>query len=332
MMIVDSIDQFAEDFPSVEFVILAPNKTPVSTPYRNIRVQHCGRFTGHLWEQVELPWFSRDGKLLNLCNSGPILHRDQLVVIHDALVYRMPENFSASYQKFHRFLGRQLVRRARIATVSDFSRRELSAVLGIPAESIVRISNGSDHSARIALDRSILKRLDLEGRRYFVFVGSPARNKNLAMLVAAFEKIDCGDVQLVTVGGLAKTFSNGSLLAYGGNILQAGRISDQELHALYGSAVALVFPSTYEGFGIPLLEAMSVGCPVLTSDIPVTHEVCGEAALFFDPMDADAIAAAMRSALSPSFDREKAIQLGRERARQFSWAASARTLVTSLMG
>jgi glycosyltransferase involved in cell wall biosynthesis len=329
-MIVASIDKFAETQPSVNFIILAPKHTNVRTKFKNIQVKECGVFRGHLWEQLELPWFSRDGKLLNLCNSGPIVRSDQLTVIHDALVYRMPENFSANYRMFHQFLGRRLSQKSQLATVSDFSRQELAEVLHIDPKLIIRVWNGSDHYANILPAVSILKKLDLENKRYFIFVGSPAKNKNLEKLVMTFGALSQTDARLVIVGGLAKTFSP-EKIGIAHNVIRAGRVTDEELHALYGKAEALIFPSLYEGFGIPLLEAMSVGCPVLASDIPVTREVCGNAAVFFNPRDTRSMADAMLAALSPSFDRNGLIALGRERASGFAWEASAETLVKALI-
>ncbi|MFG1384113.1 glycosyltransferase family 4 protein [Xanthobacter versatilis] len=294
-------------------------------PFRTV-----GRLSGHPWEQTELFWASRNGTLVNLCNSGPVLHGRQLTVIHDALVYRHPENFSRRYGTVHRQLGRLLARRARLATVSEFSRRELSALLGVPAGSIAVIPNAVDHMAEIEPDVSVLDRFGLQGKRFLLAVGSPAPNKNLARAVRAFLALDRDDISFVLVGKAAAAFARSDVGTTHPNVVATGRLSDGEVQALYRSAVALVFPSIYEGFGIPPLEAMTAGCPVLAADIPPVREVCADAALYFDPLDEASMADAMRRCANPAFDGAALREAGYLRTRAFSWEDSARRLLDAL--
>lgn len=312
------------------WLVVAPAGVARPAWLKHLPFIHAGRLGGHAWEQTELAWAARRGTLVSLCNSGPVLHPRHLVVIHDALVYRFPENFAPRYARIHQLLGRLLARRAQLATVSAFSRRELSSVLGLAEDAIRVIPNAADHGAAITPDRAILARLGLEGRPFLLFVGSPARNKNLAAAVRAFLALAPTDAALVITGDAAKVFAGSGLPALPDQVVSTGRLTDEEVWALYGGARALVFPSLYEGFGIPPLEAMSLGCPVLAADIPPVREVCGDAALYFDPHSSEAIAIAMRTALSGAMDAEAMRLAGQRQAGLFSWQASADRLLEAV--
>src|SRR5581483_8332013 len=134
-----------------------------------------------------------------------------------------------------------------------FSRGELSETLNIPINDIVIAPNGADHLSKVDDDNSILKSLKLHRRRYFLFVGSPTPNKNLSTAVKAFRSLNRSDARLVLVGALAKGIFGGDGLLQGEGVVMAGRLSDGEIARLYQAATALVFPSLYEGFGIPPL-------------------------------------------------------------------------------
>lgn len=313
------------------FRLLAPRGAARPDWLRNIGFATAGRLNGHAWEQVELLAASRGGALLNLCNSGPVLHPRSLVVLHDGWVFRHPDHFSRPYRLFHQTLDRLLARRARIASVSQFSRDELAAILALDPARVAVIPNAADHLDRIAPDPTIVEDLDLSGSRYLLMVGSFAPNKNIPMAIRAF--LDCArsDERLVIVGAKVGVFANDTPRDMPGRVVLAGRVSDSQLVALYRNAHALVFPSIYEGFGIPPLEAMHLGIPVLASHIPVVREVCGEAALYFDPHDQGAIAAAMRQVLDDDLLHARLTKAARLRATGYSWQVSANRL-TELAG
>jgi glycosyltransferase involved in cell wall biosynthesis len=325
--ILHQVDAILDAAQAESWTILVPPGVSHDQGFRRLRIRTTGRLQGHAWEQIDLFKASRDGTLISPCNSGPILHSRQLAVIHDALVYRFPEGFSRSYGRLHRTLGRLLARRAHLATVSNFSRLELAAVLKRPAETISIIGNAVDHIETLRPDQAVLDRFSLRHRPYFLFIGSPASNKNLARAVEAFQKLGRDDVAFVLVGKAGKAFSHGLSATLPPNVIQTGRLEDAEIAALYGNAEALVFPSLYEGFGIPPLEAMSLACPVLAADIPVLREVCGDSAYFFDPYDVTAITQAMHLTLDGKLDRESLRLAGKTRAGSFSWENSARTLL-----
>lgn len=305
-----------------DYVLLTPdNAAPF--PLNTILIRHI-RGTGHIWEQTALSQAARHGALLSLGGSGPILHRRQTVVIHDAAIFRHPEHFRPAYVAAHRLLDRALARRATLATVSQFSRTELGAVLKKPVSAITVAPNGADHFARIAPDLDAASRLGLDGHPFFVALGNLTPNKNIPVMIRAMDRLADPDLRLVLIGGQDR-----AVFSHAHNddprIIHAGRLDDAAVAGLLRKARALIFPSLYEGFGIPPLEAFAQGCPVLASNIPAVHEVCGPAALYFAPHDDAALAALMMASLDlPADPQWRAI--ARQRIAAYSWDASAAVL------
>jgi glycosyltransferase involved in cell wall biosynthesis len=314
--------------PSV--TILAPKGASRPSALSTMDFKICGTHQGHLWEQWELPQAARHGLLLNFTNSGPVLQSKQVVVIHDALVFRWPENYTFFYRSFHQLLGRILAHRATIMTVSTFSQHELATVFKLPISKLRVLSNGHEHLLERKADETVLDRLKIRDQSFFMVLGSPSPTKNHARAIEAFQHLNRSDIKLVIVGSAKATIFRSEAKGSTENIIMAGRLSDEEIVSLYRHAVALLFPSLYEGFGIPPLEAMTQGCPVIASHIPPIKEVCGEAALYFNPMNPLEMAEKMREMLNNSAQREALIQQGRERYLGFSWKKSARQLLDSI--
>lgn len=292
-----------------------------------ITAKEVGRSSGHLWEQTGLAHAARGGILINPCNSGPVLAKRQLTVIHDAAVFDQPAGFSVPYRMLHRTLGYALARRSALATVSHFSRARLADVLGIDESCIDVVPNAADHIDRIAADDTILNRHGLTRGAYLLFVGSFAPNKNLPRALAAWDRARGPHDRFVLVGAKGRSFADHGLPPDPPGVVLPGRVSDADLVALYRHARALVFPSLYEGFGIPPLEAMRFGVPALAADIPPVREVCGEAALFHDPRDIAPMEAGMRALLRDDALRERLAASARERRDLFTWDRSAEKLI-----
>lgn len=311
--------------------LFVPNGADADLQLRAITIETVGRRSGHLWEQTDLARAAAGTRLLNLGNSGPLLHRDKLVIIHDAAVFRTPANFSWQYRVAHRALGRGVARTGKVGTVSEFSRRELAHVLDLHEEAIVLARNGCDHFVNRPRDERILSALGVEAGRYFLFVGSPAPNKNMGVLLEAFARLNRPAAKLVIAGSLDRSVFGGIGAASGYGVVVASGRNDAEVGALYANATAHVFPSLYEGFGIPPLEAMASGCRVIASDIPVVREVCGKGATYFPPRDAQALADVMRRHWD---DPEVGVALrsaAAERVAHFRWQDSARGLMEALL-
>ncbi len=310
--------------------LIVPDGVKSDHPLQAIETVHYGVRQGHFWEQWDLLRAARGQRLVNLGNSGPILHRDSITVIHDVAVFRTPRNFGSRYGRAHRMLSRILSRTSRLGTVSNFSRDELSAVLGVDRDRIFVAYNGSDHLVGRTADESVLIELALTPGRYFLFVGSPAPNKNLTVALDAFARLARPDIRFVVAGSLNNAVFGGRAPDKILRVVVASGRSDAAISALYANAAALVFPSRYEGFGIPPLEAMVHGCPVIASDIPVLRETCGEAAIFFDPDDAVTLARLMAEQLDNP-DKRALQAAARERVAMFTWQRGAASLAEAIL-
>lgn len=307
--------------------IIAPPE--VSNPFLvNLPLVTTGPLTGHAWEQLILParW---QGRLLNLCNTAPALKSDQIVCIHDANIFASPNSYGRSFRAVYKTLQPMLTHRAaRITAVSHAAARQIARHLPISLKDIAVLPNGHEHAlswdpTRAQLAPTLLKTMASSAGRPFVLVlGSRARHKNLAMLVDAAPQLDAAGIDLVVAGGGDGIFSD-ELLESRPNIRFTGRVSDDDLAYLLDSALCLAFPSFTEGFGLPIVEAMARGCPVVASDCASMPEVCGNAALMASPNDPAAWVNNIRALQQSSELRLDLIGRGHEQVRHFSWSETA---------
>jgi len=214
-----------------------------------------------------------------------------------------------------------------LLTVSEFSKQRIVHHLRVPASKISVIPLAADHLSRIASDCRVLARLDISPQRYCLTVGSLDPRKNQARCLAAIEQIACQpDFKFVLVGGgNARIFETSCREGAGAfnRVVQTGFVSDGELKALYENAMCFVFPSLYEGFGLPPLEAMYCNCPVIVSDQAALPEVCGDAAIYCDAESIDDIASKIQIMISDPELREIYRQRGLKRAHARSWRDAA---------
>jgi glycosyltransferase involved in cell wall biosynthesis len=303
-------------------IVLGPN----GADRNDASVRVIGRRTGQMWEQFELPPHAANGVLINLGNTAPLWLRSQVVVIHDAGVFATPEAYSWRFRSWYKFAQKRLVNRGvRVATVSEFSRWELMRCLGVKPDHISVISEGADHMHDIAADYGAVTRLPHS--RFVLAVGNLAAHKNLASLSELAARLARRNVGLVITGGLA----SGPYATARRDVLPQpacypGRVSDGELKALYERAACLVFPSRYEGFGLPAVEAMACRCPVVASRIPALRETCGDAAHYFDPGSPTDIAEQVCRLLDDRTLESDLRAASLARIRQFSWARAAKRL------
>jgi len=257
-----------------------------------------------------------------------------VVTIHDLIHLLFPEFLPSPMALLYaRVLMRRAIRRAdRILTVSRATAADLELHLGVERSRIAVTWNGVDERFRRRLAPEELRRelssLDLSPG-YFLFLGNPKPHKNLERVLRAFASLPADGRRLVVAGAPESGAVADEIAAWsrdlhlGPRLTVLGRIAEERLPALVQGAVALVFPSLYEGFGLPMAEAMAAGTPVVASTTPALTEIAGAAAELVDPLDVEAIAGAMaRLAGSPALRRELA-EAGLARAEAFRWETTA---------
>ncbi|MGE5053073.1 MAG: glycosyltransferase family 4 protein [Acidobacteriota bacterium] len=283
--------------------------------------------SGTSWEQVELPRYC-DGQLLfTLSGGAPILHSRNVVTIHDAAAVASPAGYSWTYRLWHASVCRRMARTAEhIFTVSNFSKSEIVKWYGAPAEKISVTYLGGDHLSSFAADPAALARFRICGK-YILAASVQNPNKNFDRLVQAVSRHCKSSIPLLIAGGSDSNVYRSMKLTQ--EVRSLGYVTDLELKALYENATCFAFPSLYEGFGLPPLEALSLGCPVVASRAGSLPEIFTGAAFFCDPYDPEDIARAIDRAVESSHSGRDDLKLF---ASKFSWAKCARQTLELIEG
>lgn len=264
----------------------------------------------------------------------------QLAVIHDISFEHYPKDVSWIVRKYyHYFFPRFANKATRIATVSDFSKNDIVKTYGINPNKIDVVFNGSNTQYKpISTELKIeTKKRYTGGEDYFLFIGSLHPRKNISRLFKAFDLFKStfnSNVKLLIVGEkyywtdeIKTTFNH---MKFKEDVIFTGRLSNSDLKNVLGAALALTYVPYFEGFGIPILEAMNCDVPVITSNITSMPEVAGDAALLIDPFSEKSIADAMIYLYKDEDMREALIVKGRVRRNEFSWERSAKLLWESI--
>jgi glycosyltransferase involved in cell wall biosynthesis len=273
-------------------------------------------------------------------NPSPILLKSNIirkklfiVNCNDLLRYAYPQS------KLDYLAGRYIypsLRKAnRVIAISEFTKRELIKYVGVPEGNIRTVYMGIDHKIykRASENRAILKKFGVpDNVKVILYVGNELPRKNLPTFIKAFGELkkQYGNVKLIKVGSAPNTADRKRLinlingLGLGNDVIFTGVISEEALPQLYSAADLYVYPSIYEGFGMPVLEAMACGCPVIISKATALPEVAGDAAIAVNPYDIDAWVKAMYSLLTNDSLKNQMIGKGIERAKIFSWEKTAK--------
>lgn len=280
--------------------------------------------SGHYWEQFILPKFLKNQGsplLLNLGNTAPVLYKNKIFTHHDITYIRFPESYSLKFRLIYRLMAFLNFKNSlSFITVSNFSKNDISDFYNVNMDNIHVLYNGVN--SKFKKNENKIFNHD---KPFALAVSSPSYHKNFSALIDAFNKID-NPIELKIIGSSTRVFKNLKNHEANPNIEFLGRISDDELIELYQTAEFFIFPSLYEGFGIPPLEAQACGCPVISSNAASLPEVLGDSAYYFDPKDVNSIRNAILEVMDNSLLRESLKNSGLNNILRFSWKKSALSL------
>ncbi len=314
-----------------DVVFVAPPDLKHTALAKKLGAVSVGRNQGHLWEQVDLLWhLLKQGSpyLLSLTNTAPILYHKNFTTIHDLIYLRFPQWHSKKYYYFHKLSDRILAATSQhMFTVSNFSKREISNLLHMKLKKITVVSNAVS-SQLIAPPTA--QKVTAYGK-YILSVSSFDPRKNINRLIRAYQNLPAKDVSLVLVGRqVMPYFTLDSNVDKTDKIHFVKDVSDETLARLYANAELFVYPSLYEGFGIPPLEAMANGCPVVASNTTSLPEILGDGAYYIDPTESNNITNAIATVLYNRDVRLPLTEKGKLKAKEYSWQRSASTIVSTI--
>ncbi len=299
--------------------------------YKNeegFEIVRFGNLKSHFWEQIDLLRFlvtNGSPVLLNLSGLGPLFYKHQIITIHDLSFYANKKWFSFAYTSFYRIATPILANSAfKILTVSNFSKDEIVKYLKIDERKIEVIYNAVSNDLDLSLNNILVGPIvsPILNYKFILAVCSIDPRKNLQRLIDSFLQLNRVDYKLVLVGKTSKHF-NVTLQSNSQDVIFTGFVSDTDLSILYKKCDFFVYPSLYEGFGIPPLEAMNNDCAVIVSEIPSLKEVCSDAALYVDPYDMESIKNGMLKMIGDSTLKEVLREKGKSRLNFFDWEKSA---------
>ncbi len=301
-----------------------------------------GRIYSRLNNRLEIPkveWFTKFDALFAPNYLPPATNSKGLVVtVHDLAFKILPETAPHVNAYWLQYFDRALRNAAEIVTVSEATRNDLIELYDVPPEKVTAVLSGVDMEAikptPPADVEAVRKAYGIAGP-YFLFIGGLEPRKNLRMMLRAFGQVP-DDVRptLVLAGSPVPWVPGGKDMidsavralprSARGQVILTGYVSESDKLALLTGAEALVYPSVYEGFGLPVLEAMACGTPVLTSNLSSLPEVAGDDAVLVDPYESGSIAGGMDSLMRDEALRTRLCEAGPRRARMFSWEETAR--------
>ena len=286
-----------------------------------VKPQTDNKYLAHLWTHFVLPFKAGD-ILFCPANIAPLFvprSKKLVVTVHDVAFLTYPDSFSSLFRSYYQWLVPKVIHRAdKIITISQASKKEIIKYYPFAKNKIGVISLGLDNSFHLLPN--------IEKKNQILYVGSLNTRKNFTSVIKAFDLLPYHQYQLVIVGNFSSNFqldkTTQNLLENAKrnpNIKFKSHISDNELILLYNESKLFLFPSFYEGFGLPPLEAMACGTPVITSNLSSMPEVCGDAAIYIDPHSVEDISQKIQTVLNNEALQQKLINKGLKHIKQFTW-------------
>lgn len=290
---ITGVERYARETIAELDKIINPNEIEIAIPpetqeipvYNNIKIVRVGKLHNRLWEHISFPLYvmKKHAISLNLCNVAPLLSPG-IVCIHDVKFKARPQDFSKKFLIWYNLLILNTCKRAkRIITVSEFSKKEIYKYYHVDSNKIIVIPNAWQHYGRISFDDLALDKFGLNKNEYYFSMSSLEPNKNFKWIADA-AKLNQNQVFAVA-GSINETvFAKGIGFDCPNNMKLLGYISDEEAKTLMRDCEAFIFPTYYEGFGIPPLEAVAAGAKcIVASNTDVMHEVLGDSVCFINP-------------------------------------------------
>jgi glycosyltransferase involved in cell wall biosynthesis len=321
-----------ERFSGVKMKILAPKGASKTLPLRNIPILEVGKSSGLFWEQVEFPYLLGKRYSLNFTSTAPLAKQYGCVVVHDAQFRSVPESHLWRSSALYKTVTPAVARRYRtIITPSAYAKEEVLRYDVCKRNDINVIHNGGDHVLRSEHDQNTLTQLGLEKDGYILAMSQVHSHKNLKTVFDALAQDPFLAQRLVLAGSASpEDYSKAGLSVPAGTRF-LGRVPDSQLVELFRHARMFLFPSTTEGFGLPPLEAMYMGCPTICAHAGAMPEVCGEGTLFAAPLDAIDWLAKIRYLWNSEEARGQLSLQGCQKAATYTWLKAAESYLQLML-
>ncbi|BCZ47100.1 mannosyltransferase [Clostridium gelidum] len=267
-----------------QYLIAVPKNAVHIPNFQNIKVVKIGSLTNRLWEHISFSIYVIRQKAisLNLCNAAPFLNPG-IVCVHDIKPIVVPQYFSKKFLLLYKMLFFNVFHRAKIViTVSEFSKSEILKFYNYDSNKVYVIPSAWQHFKKINFDERVLKKYQLKKNEYYFSMSSLEPNKNFKWIIK--QAINNSTSEFVIAGSVNNNvFANNDFIEKPANVKFLGYIGDEEAKTLMRDCKAFLFPTFYEGFGLPPLEAMSVGAKAIVSNTKCMHEVYGDTVFYIDP-------------------------------------------------
>lgn len=318
----------------LEVTLLHPPLAGAAPTYRHLGLRQVGRLSGQPWEQLSLPRAARRYDVLlcpgNLAPLASLRGRTPVVTtVHDLAFRYHPETVSRAFRTVYEVVVPQvLAHSARVITVSEAERERMLEHFPGAAGRLVAVANGGSSPVQTGA----LPHPEPPAGDFVLYVGALNQRKNVDGVLSTIRRLldERDGLRAVLIGASAAAYSPVELGGLDERVLALGAVDEPTLDAHYRAASLMLFPSFHEASGLPPVEAMARGCPVVVSDIPALRERCGDAAEYCLPYDVDSIVAAARRVLDDRERRDELVALGHARAAGFTWERTARETVAVL--
>ena len=315
----------------VDFYVAIPKE--INPDYKfSFKTVECGSLKTHLWEQISLPrYLKKNGSplLISFSGCGVLNYANQIITIHDVSHEKHPEWFSKNYCRYYGFMFPHIIKKSHaVLTVSEFSKREIIDVFNTPADKIHVIHSNVPFKNIPSVEELIDYKPDRDNEKYIITVSSMDPRKNFVRLVEAFNNIEDKSIKLYIIGMQFKAFNTPDLQKLiSENVVIPGYVDDDKLKKMYQNALFSIYPSLYEGFGLPPLESMTFGCPAIVSDIPALKEISQDAVIYVNPFDLKDMTAKMNILVSDPNLRNELRMKGFDQIKKYSWDKSAKQVL-----